>query len=119
MKTIKTILLMAFLALACVTPGWAGAKGGSQSNTFRLDGRTYRDFTVTFVGGEAAEVGVKGDGDTDLDLLIFDEFGNKIASDEDNTDRCYVRWVPKWTGKFTIRVVNHGHVYNEFRIATN
>ena len=119
MKTINTILMTAVLALANITTGWAGAKGGAQSNLYRLEGRMIQNFTVTFVGGEAAEVGVKGDGDTDLDLLVFDEFGNKVASDEDNTDRCYVRWVPKWTGKFTIKVVNHGNVYNEFRIATN
>ena len=62
---------------------------------------------------------VVGDGDTDLDLYIYDQNGNQIASDTDYTDQCVCRWVPSWTGAFTIRIVNRGAVYNEFAIATN
>ncbi|GMO11583.1 MAG: hypothetical protein Ta2D_13740 [Rickettsiales bacterium] len=62
---------------------------------------------------------VSGDGDTDLDLYIYDANGNLIEYDENYSDDCYVSWVPKWTGSYTIRIVNRGRVYNRFIIATN
>jgi hypothetical protein len=71
-------------------------------------------YNVTFIGGEPAEVFVVGDGDTDLDLFIYDENGNLIDSDTDNTDVCLCEWTPRWTGRFTIKIRNYGSVYNEY-----
>ena len=76
-------------------------------------------YTITFRGGEVAEVGVKGDGDTDLDLFVYDENGNLIVSDTDKSDRCYVRWTPKWTGPFKIKIKNVGRVPNSYILMTN
>lgn len=118
-RMIIVMLLGVVILAAGVMPSLADAVGGPQANTFRLEARSYRTFTVSFVGGRKAEVALLGDGDTDLDLQVYDENGNLVASDEDDTDRCYVSWTPKWTGPFTIKVVNHGWVHNIFRIATN
>lgn len=76
-------------------------------------------YHVTFYGGELAEVAVRGDGDTDLDLFIYDEFGNLVASDIDGGDLCLAQWFPGWTGTFRIEVRNLGGVYNRYQIATN
>ncbi len=76
-------------------------------------------FSITFVSGRLAEILVSGDGDTDLDLYVYDSNGNLIASDSDYTDDCYVSWIPAWTGKYTVKVVNRGGVYNRYVIATN
>ena len=76
-------------------------------------------YTLSFVGGQQAKLSVIGDGDTDLDVYVYDENGNLIAKDDGPTDNCFVRWTPKWTGKFTIRVVNRGRVFNRYRIGTN
>src|SRR5260370_763016 len=46
--------------------------------------------TVTFEAGEVARVFVDGDGDTDLDLYVYDQHGNLVAYDDDDTDTCYV-----------------------------
>jgi hypothetical protein len=73
----------------------------------------------TFEGGEPAAVAISGDGDTDFDLYVYDENGNLIDSDTDNSDDCVVRWRPRWTGKFIIRIKNRGQVYNEYAIVTN
>ncbi len=43
---------------------------------------------IYFEGGDLGEVAVIGDGDTDLDLYIYDENGNLIDDDEDYTDDC-------------------------------
>jgi hypothetical protein len=53
------------------------------------------------------------------DLYVYDENGNQVAADDDLTDECFVSWVPRWTGVFTIRIVNRGSVYNRYRLTTN
>lgn len=104
----------------------AEAKGAHRGNIngpsrdySSVNGRSYVDYTANFVAGQLAEVLVSGDGDTDLDLYVYDSNSNFITSDTDYSDDCYVRWVPAWTGRYTIRIVNRGPVYNRFVILTN
>lgn len=68
---------------------------------------------------ELAEICIVGDGDTDLDLYIYDENGNLICEDLGFTDRAYCTWTPRWEGIFEIHVENLGNVYNEYRLFTN
>ena len=68
---------------------------------------------------ELAEICIVGDGDTDLDLYIYDENGNLICEDLGFTDRAYCSWTPRWDGLFEIHVENLGGVYNEYRLFTN
>jgi hypothetical protein len=96
-----------------------GAVNGPRKGCYAVSAGCYNDFDVSFVKGYLAEVLVSGDGDTDLDLYIYDSNGNLITCDTDYTDDCYVRWVPAWTGRFTIRVVNRGGVYNNYVVVTN
>lgn len=104
----------------------AEAKGAQRGNIngpsrdyYAVNGNSYLDYTASFVANQLAEVLLSGDGDTDLDLYVYDSNGNLIASDTDYSDDCYVRWVPAWTGRYTIRIVNRGPVYNRFVILTN
>ena len=76
-------------------------------------------YRVTFRGGSFAEVSLVGDGDTDLDLYVYDEYGNSVCSDSGWSDRAYCSWRPRWTGVFSIEVRNLGSVYNRYRFATN
>ena len=94
-------------------------EGGPLYGTDRVYSHSSISYTCTLKGGEITNIELKGDGDTDLDLYIYDENGNLIVSDTGYTDRCYVRWCPRWTGNFLVRVVNRGGVYNNFTIATN
>ena len=70
-------------------------------------------YTQRFYGGERAYIYVNGDGDTDLDLYVCDENGNLVDSDTDSDDACLCTFIPKWTGRFTIKVKNLGSVYNK------
>ena len=81
-------------------------------------GRTdvYRE---RFEGGKFAEVAISGDGDTDLDLYIYDQNGNRICSDIDYGDQAYCSWWPQRTGSFRIEIINLGSVYNEYMLLTN
>lgn len=104
----------------------AEAKGAQRGNIngpsrdySSVNGKSHVDYTASFVADQLAEVLVSGDGDTDLDLYVYDSNNNLIASDTDYSDDCYVRWVPAWSGRYTIRIVNRGPVYNRFVILTN
>lgn len=76
-------------------------------------------YNISFRGGELAMIIVSGDGDTDLDLYVYDNNGNFIASDTDYSDDCVVSFTPRWTGNFRVKIVNRGRVYNRYVIATN
>lgn len=92
---------------------------GNQYLIGRVSAHSYIIYTIAFRGNELAEIVVNGDHDTDLDLYVYDENGNLIASDTDYTDICYVSFYPRWTGAFYVKVVNRGGVYNQFELATN
>ena len=96
-----------------------GVVGGPKYGEGRVYGKDYTDYTAKFWANELAEVIVIGDGDNDLDLFVYDEKGNLIASDTDYSDQCVCRWVPSWTSTFVIRIVNRGVVYSNYAIATN
>ena len=116
---VRSLLMAAVLTLGAVMPGLAASIGGATRGEYTIAAHSTRTFTRSFYAGEPARVGVHGDGDTDLDLYIYDEAGNLVAVDDDSTDICYVEWTPRWTGRFTIRIVNRGDVYNDFEIGTN
>lgn len=104
----------------------AEAKGAQRGNIngpsrdySAVNGNSHLDYSASFVANELAEILVSGDGDTDLDLYVYDSNGNLIVKDTDYSDDCYVRWIPAWTGRYTIRIVNRGPVYNRFVILTN
>lgn len=99
--------------------GTRGAVGGERGMTDVVYGRTYNDYVVAFKKGIIAQVALSGNGNTDLDLYIYDENGNEIECDNDYSDDCYVSWYPRWTGNYLIRVVNLGTYRNTFTIVTN
>ncbi len=76
-------------------------------------------YALTFRGGELARVALSGDGDTDLDLSIYDENGNAICSSARTGDDEYCEFTPRWTGRFLVRVKNYGGVYNRYELLMN
>lgn len=96
-----------------------GAVNGPRYKVTSVNANSTDRYVISFYAGQRAEVGVSGDGDTDLDLYVYDSNGNLIGSDTDYTDDCYVSWTPRWTGSFTIKVVNRGRVYNRYVLVTN
>ena len=96
-----------------------GLRGGPRTTYDTVLAQSSDVYNITFNEGELAEIAVVGDGDTDLDLHVYDQYGNRICSDTDPSDRNYCSWIPSWTGDFRITVENHGRVYNNYRLATN
>ena len=117
-----TVLAMADKVAAkldAAAEGTRGAVGGAKYAYGSVAAHSYTYYNQKFWADEIAEIVVSGDGDTDLDLYVYDENGNLITSDTDYTDDCYVRFCPRWTGLFRIKIVNRGGVYNRYAIVTN
>lgn len=96
-----------------------GAVNGPSKTYETVNGNSTDTYQISFVANYLAEIVVSGDGDTDLDLYVYDSNGNLIVKDNDYTDDCYVRWVPAWTGRFIVKIVNRGPVYNRYVLLTN
>ena len=71
-------------------------------------------YNVTLKKGETFYIYVSVDGDTDLDLFVYDENDNMVDSDVEGDDECLCVVTPKWTGKFKIKIKNYGNVYNRY-----
>lgn len=126
MKSMNGWNVKAVLGLAAI--GFAGASLTAAAGTLTAAGlsktevvraRTTDIFHVQFRGGEVAAVAISGDGDTDLDLYVFDRNGNQICRSTRSGDDEGCRWTPAWTGTFRIEVKNLGNIANRYRIAMN
>lgn len=113
------IILVRIREIEKTVPDDRGAYGGPKRTQTRVRAKATDVFPISFRGGEQAVVSVSGDGDTDLDLFVFDQKGNLIASATDGTDDCIVRFYPLRSGLFIVRVKNLGGVYNRYVLATN
>jgi hypothetical protein len=118
-RTLVRSLALAVVALAAslsLPAARADRIGGSVDHIDRVRPRVTDSYQVPFRGGQWAQVVVIGDGGTDLDLFVYDQFGNLVASDTDSTDNCIVRfWVPR-TAVYTVKVQNLGTVSNVYEV---
>lgn len=98
--------------------GTRGVVGGPKSGRTVVKGGFTDQFVMKFEGGEPAAIQISGDGDSTLDLYVYDENGNRVCAAVGRGDDAICRWNPKWSGPFTVRVVNRG-MANEYSIRTN
>jgi hypothetical protein len=118
MKRLAMALGLAVLMGVC---GVAEARrtGGVGRDATTLPGLSKSTYHVTFNGGELAVVTIVGSGNTDLDIFVYDEFGNRVAFGDGPTDIESVSWTPRWTGRFRIEVHNLGSYSNFYTLRTN
>ena len=118
MSRLNRVVLAAVLSLAALSGSvFAGPVGGLVGGVYTVLARDYDLFRVRCYGGEVTTIVVSGDGDTDLDVIVYDENGRLIASDTAYGDDCVVRFRPRWTGTFQVKVVNLGYVHNNYVLA--
>jgi hypothetical protein len=118
MKTciLRTVACLAVLAsLSLATFATANPVGGSVSGVSRVASKNVNVHLIAYKGGEQADFSITGDGDTTLNIIVKDRFGNEIARTRGPGDRCRATWTPTQTGTYFIYVVNEGNVYNEYR----
>jgi hypothetical protein len=93
--------------------------GGPGMGNDRIEAYEEVWYEVAYHGGRTALFEVIGDGDTDLDCWVYDEYENLVASDTDYTDHCVLMWTPPRTGAYYIKVYNLGNVWNGVVLSTN
>lgn len=60
---------------------------------------------------------VTGDGDTDLDLFVYDSRESLVDFDARDCDRCVAHWVTDQAAVYRVEVHNLGGVFNDYRIS--
>lgn len=118
-RTILFATMTGIAMFAAASTANAGACGGPIRKQDAVCAYSTDTYTIRFHAGELARVTVEGDGDTQLDLYVYDENGNLIDSDVGPGDDCVATFRPKWTGVFKIKIVNRGRVYNQYWLRTN
>ncbi len=100
-------------------PAHAGAEGGPVLTRDRVSASSQLSYTISCTADTFTTLAMVGDGDTDLDLFIYDAAGNLVASDIGLSDRAVLRWFSAGRQTFTVVVVNHGRVYNDFVLVSD
>ena len=112
--------MIASLAKDVTASASKGRSAGPGYNVVTIAGKSTDSYDlVKFDGGDYAEVYTEGSGRSNLDLYVYDENGNLICSDTDLSDIAYCGWTPRWSGGFTIKVVNRGTNSNKYALITN
>lgn len=83
------------------------------------NGKTDTYASVSFVGGEYAEVYVEAKGGADLNLTVLDAQGRLVCSDTDKSHIAYCGWRPSATEPFSIKVENRGPSGVNYALMTN
>ncbi len=96
-----------------------GAAGGPQYAVKLLPAYSTVRYVIPFRQGEWARIAITGDHDSDMDFWVYDENGNLVVSDTDNTDIALFEFIPLWTSDFTVVIKNLGSISNRFVLVTN
>ena len=91
--------------------------GGPTFHTDIVSGHSTDIYEVKLSGEEPTNIGIQGDGDTDLDCFVYDDNGHLIDSVENLSDTCSFGFTPLWPGQFTLRIRNRGKVNNQYILA--
>jgi len=76
-------------------------------------------FTLRVRANQIVDFALRGDGDTDLDLYVYDGRGNLIARDINPTDRASLRVISHADQTLRIEVRNLGRVWNQFALCVD
>jgi hypothetical protein len=115
---------IAVALVAVMIAGMAGlAQAGSDTGpgVYKEISPAYGSKTIPerYRGGEIAILELSGDGDTDLDIYVYDAAGNLVAFGVGVSDRERVTFTPTVTGNYRIEIRNLGGVFNRFQLRTN
>lgn len=81
-----------------------------QEASVRIPARSSYSWEGVAHAGQELIVAAKGDGDTDIDLMIYDAKGHLICQDNNIGYYPVCRFTPVWNGKFKVVVLNRGNI---------
>ena len=96
-----------------------GAVDGPKMHRARLGSSRAHSYEFTFAGKARASVAIVGDGETDLDIEVFDSHGKHIATSELPGDHESLSWVPKSASIYRVEIRNNGTTSNDYTLISN
>ncbi len=96
-----------------------GIEDGPKTSNGMAGARATVMYRERFKASERATVMISGDGDSNLDLYVYDERGARVCAAERLDDVEVCRWQPQGAGQYTIHVVNRGAVENSYVMRSN
>src|SRR4051812_23551580 len=114
MRRILALIAVAGLITSFGWPASAGSFDGLIIGAEIVEANDTDVYKFSFYAGSPAIVAISGDGDTRLDLRVYDGYGRLVASDVGPGDDKRVQWYPTQSGYFFIKVRNLGPVYNNY-----
>ncbi|WP_414521387.1 hypothetical protein [Umezakia ovalisporum] len=96
-----------------------GSTAGPHTHEFQIEAEKSMVFIERFTAERLAEVAIKGNGYSDLDLRIIDQNGVIICESAGNTDQEYCGFTPIITGAFSVEVLSYGGETNEVYLILN
>ena len=115
-KGIKTLVAVLVLASSTLAT-FAGPTRGPLIQTARVPALQSHFYNESFVGGVPTAIAIHGDGDTDLDIFVYNSAGQVVARAIGLSDREVVTFTPPVTGSYRVEVRNLGIVWNQYSIA--
>ncbi len=119
MRSLIFCLFVSVIVSVTTFPVHAGSVDGARKRVGTVQGFKVQTYKLAFNPGEPAIVRVQGDGDTELSLVILDPKGKRVAADSNSSDKLSVRWTPKNSEPYQIKIYNRGGVPNRFLLRTN
>jgi hypothetical protein len=80
--------------------------GGGATRSFSLNSNEKTHFNLRFTKGKTVEIWVRSNGNSDVDLFVFDATGREVAKDDGFDKDCYVRFTPASTQTYKVEVWN-------------
>jgi hypothetical protein len=111
--TAATLLVVPLLVAS------AGTIVGPGTQTNRIAPRDEHRYGEIFIGGEMAQVRVKGYGRSALLVEVFDANGNRVAATTDAGGEALLTWYPHRTEQHTIVVTNVWPNWQTYFISCN
>lgn len=84
-----------------------------------IDAQATYWFELNARGGEVLRVAAVGDGDTDIDMIVRDEFGQEVCRDAAYDHYPVCTFIPAFSGRFRVDIINHGRVWTRTQILSN
>ena len=109
-KVCLSFVIAATFALCSYSPAYA------QNSTHRVEANSTNRHTMFLRSGQRATINITGDGDTDLDIYVFDPSGTEVARDISTDDRETVSFTANRTGNYRVEIRNLGNVWNRYQM---
>jgi hypothetical protein len=91
-----------------IKPSDEGKAEDFKGKTFDLKEKEKAQIILAFPAGKEANVTVKSEKKSDVNLFVYDAAKKVVAKDDSPGPDCDLKFTPKEAGKFTLEVVNLG-----------